>query len=451
MATIKLEQAQPKQIEFMKLKNRYVGYGGARGGGKSWAVRAKCVLMCSKHDGLRCVIIRKTYKDLNNNHIEPLKAVLRECIQEKKVKYNAETHTFTFWNGSTIECAYCATESDLEHFQGIEYDVIVLDEATQHTYTVFSNLTACLRGRENLPKRIYLTCNPGGVGHEWVKRLFVDRAFLPDEDPEDYAFVRALATDNAYNGKDYMKMLNQLQEPLRSAWRDGLWDVFVGQYFPEWDLDALSVPCFEIPDHWCISMSIDYGLDCFAPIWYATDEGGTDYIIREYSAKNTIIRDAARLIHEIETDMGLDDRKIRRYAPPDLWNRKSDSGLSTIDIFNQYDLRFVKADNDRITGWLAVKERISKGSLKIFEGRANQLSYCMRLLQHDDVRINDVAKDPHEITHLPDSLRYFLIMRGRKVKTTPVRYSNNIIDRRGIVRAPKRPMKVNVSGMKGGW
>lgn len=450
MATIKLEKPQPRQIEFMQQTARFVGYGGARGGGKSWALRAKLIGMCCKYSGLRCLIIRKSYKELLDNHINQIKAILAECIAEKKVRYDSEQHRFEFWNGSSINCGYCACQSDLEQYQGIDYDIIALDEATNYEEEVFLKLGACLRGRVHLPKRFYLTCNPGGVGHEWVKRLFITKEYKPDEDPNDFVFVKALATDNDYNGKEYMKMLNQLPEPLRSAWRDGNWETFVGQYFPEWDLEKLEIKQTEIPEHWNISMSIDYGLDCFAPIWYGTDENGIDYLIKEYSAKDTIIPEAARLIKEIENGLGIDGRRIKRYAPPDLWNRKSDTGLSTIDMFRQCDLNFIKADNNREAGWMAVKTRLAQNKLKIFQGRGNQLSYCMRLLQHDEVRVNDVAKNPHDITHLPDSLRYFCIMRTQKAKITPVRTSANIIDQRGSTVVRRSGFRVNLSGLKGG-
>ena len=367
------------------------------------------------------------------------------------MKYDAEQHSFEFWNGSKIKCGYCSCRADLKHHQGIDYDIIALDEATMYEEYVFDELCACLRGRTHLPKRFYLTCNPGGVGHEWVKRLFIDREFKPDEDPEDYVFIKSLATDNDYNGKEYMKMLNKLPEPLRSAWRDGNWDTFVGQYFPEWELSEYETDITAIPDHWQISMSIDYGLDCFAPIWYATDENGVDYIIKEYSAKDIIIPQAANLIREIESGLDIENRKIRRYAPPDLWNRKSDTGLSTIDMFRQQGLIFLKADNNREAGWLAIKTRLANGKLKIFRGRANQLSHCMRLLQHDEIRVNDVAKNPHDITHLPDSLRYYIIMRTSKVKTPTQYTSANHIDNRGEKPRRTGTVRVNISGLKGGF
>ncbi len=451
MATIRLEQPQPRQLEFMRCKARFVGYGGARGGGKSWALRAKLIGMCCKHSGLKCLIIRQTYSDLLSNHIEQMKEILAECIAEKKVRYDSEQHCFEFWNGSTIKCSYCACKADTKHFQGIDYDIIALDEATQHEEYVFDELCACLRGRTHLPKRIYMTCNPGGIGHEWVKRLFITKEYKPDEDPNDFAFIKSLATDNDFNGKEYMKMLNRLPEPLRSAWRDGNWDTFVGQYFPEWDLPSLETDITEIPEHWNISMSIDYGLDCFAPIWYATDENGIDYIIKEYSAKDIIIPEAARIINEIESSLNIENRRIRRFAPPDLWNRKSNTGLSTIDMFRQCGINFIKADNNREAGWLAIKTRLSNGKLKIFKGRANQLSHCMRLLQHDEIRVNDVAKNPHDITHLPDSLRYYIIMRTSKVKVPEKRVSANLIDQRGNEKVRRNGFRINVSGFKGGY
>lgn len=98
-------------------------------------------------------------------------------------RYVDKTKEFQFPNGSIIKLGYCQSESDVLQYQGQEYDIIFLDEATQFTEYQFETLTACLRGANDFPKRMYLTCNPGGIGHEWVKRLFVSKRYRQNEKP----------------------------------------------------------------------------------------------------------------------------------------------------------------------------------------------------------------------------------------------------------------------------
>ncbi len=181
----------PKQRQFMLAKTRFVAYGGARGGGKSWAVRQKAKLLALNYAGIKELILRRTFPELRENHILPLNVDLTNIA-----KYKETDKSFTFPNGSRLKFGYCDAESDVLQYQGQEYDVIFLDEATQFTEFQYNALTACLRGANGLPKRMYLTCNPGGVGHEWVKRLFIDKKYRPTENPDDYTFIAARVYDN---------------------------------------------------------------------------------------------------------------------------------------------------------------------------------------------------------------------------------------------------------------
>ena len=110
---IDLGEPQAKQLEFMQARSLYVAYGGARGGGKSWALRTKYIGACLKHAGLKCLLIRQTYKDLYLNHIVEFEKTLKPLIDAKLVKHDKENHIFRFWNESFIACGYCATASDL--------------------------------------------------------------------------------------------------------------------------------------------------------------------------------------------------------------------------------------------------------------------------------------------------------------------------------------------------
>ena len=226
------------QRRFFAEKHKYVAFGGARGGGKSWAVRVKAVLLCERSPGIKVMIVRKTYPELRANHIVPLCALLRcgAAEGEALAGYNDARKEISFPNGSVILFRHCAADRDADRFQGTEVDVLFVDEATQQTEERMDRLKACVRGVNAFPKRIYYTCNPGGVGHGWVKRLFLDRRFHSGERAEDYAFIRSLVTDNAAllrADPDYVRQLEALPPKLREAWLHGNWDIFEGQFFEE--------------------------------------------------------------------------------------------------------------------------------------------------------------------------------------------------------------------------
>ncbi|MBR3844329.1 MAG: terminase family protein, partial [Clostridia bacterium] len=125
--TISIPPPNPKQRLFLADTHRHVAYGGARGGGKSWAVRVKALLLCLQHPGIKVLIVRKTYRELINNHVIPLTAMIPPSV----AVYNKTDKVFSFCNGSTIWFGYCNADSDLDQYQGAEYDVIFFDEATQ--------------------------------------------------------------------------------------------------------------------------------------------------------------------------------------------------------------------------------------------------------------------------------------------------------------------------------
>ena len=277
--TLTLGAPQPAQQPFFDARQRFVCYGGARGGGKSWCVRQKAVLLAARWNGIRVLILRRTLVELRENHIRILRSMLNGIAA-----YKATDKVFEFPNGSVIAFGYCDSESDVDQYQGQEYDVVFLDEATQFTEYQFSTLTACVRGANDFPKRMYLTCNPGGVGHAWVKRLFVDRQFKASERPEDYVFYRAKVTDNQIlmeKDPDYVRQLDNLPPGLREAWRDGDWDVFVGQYFTEWNRETHVCEAFQPPEWWRWYISIDYGLDMLAALLIGVDDIGKAYVVGE--------------------------------------------------------------------------------------------------------------------------------------------------------------------------
>lgn len=406
----------PKQIKFIKSTARYTGYGGARGGGKTWVIIRKSVALSLSYPGIKILMMRKTYKELQETIIEPMMSFINSASRNKQpagdmiARYNATVRAIYFLNGSKITFGHLQHSSDITEYQGAEYDVIFMDEATHFTEWEFRVLGATLRGVNDFPKRFYLTCNPGGVGHQWVKRLFVTKDYEPGENPKDYLFIPATVEDNEAlmkSSPEYIQMLDQMPPDLRAAHRYGDWDALSGQFFGEVKPHTHFCEPFAIPATWPHYRCFDYGLDMFACFWYAIDETGRKYVYREYYESNLTVSDAAAAALNL-TSKG---EKIEyNVAPPDMWNRSRESGRTQAQTFAENGLPLVKANNNRVQGWMALKEDLKlrpdgKPGLLFFTSCPHIMS-DLQALQHDAKNASDVAKEPHDITHGPDAIRY---------------------------------------------
>ena len=398
----------------------------------------KACLLCLNYPGIKCMIIRKTYPELQENHINPLTELLR-CYHpdknERIANYNDAKKNITFPNGSRILFRYCSNDADAQRFQGTEVDILFIDEATHQTEERYKKLVACVRGVNGFPKRVYLTCNPGGEGHGWVKRLFVDREYDKNENPDDYMFIQSKVTDNIAlmeTNPDYIRQLEALPEHLRRAWLDGDWDAFIGQYFPEFNRSKHVIDPFPIPKEWRRWRVFDYGLDRLACLWVAMDSARNVYVYRELGESNMPISAAAKAM----IDMTEADEDIyATFAPPDMWSRSQETGRDKAQIFYENGLSLYKAFNDREAGWLAVKELLKVDSngearLKIFSN-CRELIKCLPALQIDQKRPTDCATEPHDITHMPDALRYYAASWARPIeaeKPKKVKYSPSLLE-----------------------
>lgn len=389
---------------------------------------------------------------MDENHIQP---ICNAVIPLGIAKYNNQNHRLSFINGSTIQFGNWEGEESERHYNGLEYDWIFLDEATQFTERTFNYLGGCLRGVNDIPKRMYLTCNPGGVGHNWVKRLFIDRRYKTDsenpeenENPEDYTFIFATVEDNEFLMKSsplYLRNLANMPEDVRRAYRYGDWDAIGGNYFKEFSRNVHVVRRFSIPEHWERYRCFDYGLDMFSCFWFSIDTDGRLWFYRHYEHKDLIISEAAKQALE---HTPMTERVRATYAPPDMWNRVKETGRTMADVFAENGLPLIKSDNNRVQGHMLMKEmlaekpvtdpfvreRFKKDSLPMLmfmDSVADKVFSDIESIQADEDNPNDCAKTPHDVTHAVDGIRYGIIprvMAAQEIQQAVVRDEDEPMD-----------------------
>lgn len=437
-----------KQETFLNSKAFETLFGGAAGGGKSFGQLVDAFLFALQYAKSKQIIFRRTFADLEKSLIR----VSLELYPKEIASYNSSKHTWTFKNRSVIDFGYIDNEKDVYQYQSAEYDIIRFDELTHFTEYMYVYMISRCRGANKFPKGIKSSTNPGGVGHSWVKKRFIDigepnkihSCILESGQTTTRVFIPSLVQDNKFllaSDPDYIKRLDNLPEKERKALKYGDWEIYDGVFFPEFTRRTHVVEPFKIPEHWNRYISIDYGLDMFAVLFHAIDTNGEDYIYNEIHKSNLIVSEAAKLLKTYP-----DYKKVKYiYAPPDLWNRRNDTGKSAAEIFWENGVHLTKCSADRVNGWLAVKEwvklyetideqtgeTIKKSKLHVFNHCVNIIANLPEI-QRDDKNPNDCATEPHELTHITDSLRYFCISRPIKTieKVKPIeKYFNFEIDR----------------------
>lgn len=395
---------QPKQKEFLRSIEAYpvTLFGGARGGGKSHGMRAIMLYRRFKYPGSKGAIFRKTYPELEANHIRPI----FQTYPELKKFWNEQKKLITFPNGSTLQFCHCASESDVDLYQGREYHDLAIDEAGQWDEATFRKLHGSNRSANpGIKPRALLTANPGGIGHAWLKRLFVEKRFNERERAEDYNFIQSLVQDNQAlleNDPDYVHRLNaEPNEALRKAFLYGDWDIFAGQFFAEIRRDIHFIKPFDPPKHWNKFGAYDFGFNHPAAFgWFAIDEDGNIYMYRELIKAQTRVDQFIAELKRFPDTMRLDYIK----AGLDCWANKgvvrTGSPPTIAEEFLTNGLILSKASTDRINGANQVRNYLAWKDLPT--GRTQPRFYvmqncpvtfdCLSRMQHDPDRIEDVLK-----------------------------------------------------------
>ena len=413
------------QTNFLAASEREVFYGGARGGGKSYAMLVDPLRFCHKEHH-RCLLLRRSMPELRDmiNHSQRLypKAY-------PGTKWREQEKEWRFPSGARIEFGYAENLTDVLRYQGQSYTWIGVDELPQYpTPEIYNFLRSSLRSVDpEIPVFMRATGNPGNIGSGWVKDMFIDPSepgkpfdvivdTMAGEKKITRRFIPAKLYDNPYltQTDDYLIMLSSLPEVQRKQFLEGDWNAFENSAFPEFDpLKHVTEP-FEIPRNWHRFRTCDWGYSSPACcLWIAIDFDNNLWVYREFYTRRMTADIFAKKILETEIN------EYVRYGVLDssTWARRGDVGPSIAETMIKEGCRWRPSDRSpgsRINGKLelhkrfSISERTEEPSLKIFNTCRNLLR-TLPLLPVDKNNPEDV--DTNVEDHAYDALRYGAMSR----------------------------------------
>jgi len=406
------------QTDFLAAPEKDVLYGGAAGGGKSYAMLID-PLRFAHRSAHRALILRRSMPEL------------RELIDKSRelypkafpgCKYKEVEKLWNFPSGAKVEFGFLERDADVYRYQGQAYSWIGFDEIT-HLPTEFGWNYLASRLRTTDPEIIpYMRCtaNPGGVGATWVKKRYID-PYPPNEsfvgeDNLTRKFIPARLDDNPYLAKDgrYEEMLKALPATQRRQLLEGNWDVNEGAAFTEFEIDIHVVTPFEIPISWERVKGIDYGYASESScIWGAVDPSdGTLIIYRELYQKGLTGVDLGERITQMELG---DPYSVQGVLDTAAWARTGTTGPTVGESLVRAGHKLRRADKNRIQGKIQIHEY-----LKVQQSgrpRLQILNTCPNLIRELQSipldRSNPEDVDTHAPDHAYDALRYLIMSRPR--------------------------------------
>ena len=416
--TVVFKANEGPQTEFLAAGELDVLYGGAAGGGKSYAMLVDPLRYCHKPVH-RALILRRSMPEL------------RELIDKSRelypkafpgCKFREVEKLWNFPSGAKIEFGFLERDADVYRYQGQAYSWIGFDEIT-HLPTEFGWNYLASRLRTTDPEIVpYLRCtaNPGGVGAHWVKKRYVDpyepnKAF-EGSDGLTRKFIPARLDDNPYLAEDgrYEQMLKALPAVQRKQLLEGNWDITEGAAFAEFDPDFHVIPPFQIPVGWERVKGIDYGYASeSACVWGAIDPSDRTLIIyRELYQKNLTGVDLAQLITQMEIE---DPFSVAGVLDTAAWNRTGTTGPTVGETLVRAGHKLRRADKNRIQGKIQIHEYLKvqqsgRPRIQIFSNCPNLIRE-LQSIPLDKSNPEDV--DTHAQDHAYDALRYLIMSRPK--------------------------------------
>lgn len=380
-----------------------VGFGGARGGGKShWLICQACIDDAQRAPGLKILILRKVGKANKENFEDIRLRVLRGVPHT----YNRSEGVLIFANGSRVILGHFQNEGDIDAYLGLEYDIIGVEEATTLTASKVKAIRTCCRtSKKGWRPRMYFTTNPGNTGHAWFKQRFIVPQRTGSE--KDTRFIQSTVSDNPAVNKEYRETLETLTGWQREAWLNGSWDVAAGQYFTEFSFTKHTRPASDlqaIPGA-KFYLALDYGYTHFTVAHLLMVYEGQRILLGEYKARRTPVETNAAGVLKMLEEFGLSFADLEKaVAGRDIFAKgrlgRAKAGEDERSIAEQYEefgLKFEPANDDRVNGAGEILQRLGDEvngipSSLIISQQCELLLDQLPAMEHNPHRPEDVLK-----------------------------------------------------------
>ena len=408
----------PRQREFMRAvgRHRYVLFGGAAGGGKSFSLRWTLVWLLTRwaakgHRNVRVGLFCEDYPALKERQLSKVEIEFPEWLGKMRTADHEYRLNPEFGSGTIA----FRNLDDPTKYQSSEFAAIAVDELTKNDLNTFNFLRMRLRWPEVEDTRFFGATNPGGKGHQWVRGFWIDRSFPTEMEhlKDEFAFVQSKAKDNPHLAESYIDGLRSLPEHLRKAYLEGSWDIFEGQAFGEWEYNRHTEEPFAIPASWMRFRSMDWGFSKpYSVHWHAVDEDGVIHTYRElYGCRDGVpdvgTQETADAVAERVALLEKGEPISYGVADPAIWS-KTGVGPSIAEEFTRKGVHWMPADNNRLAGWNQIHKRLRDGSWKIFR-TCRHLIRTLPALTFDPFKVEDV--NTREEDHAADGCRYGLMTR----------------------------------------
>lgn len=433
----------PKQIEATNVADahKYTLFGGSAGPGKSYWLRWYMVRTLIKWGkeynitGIRAAMFCEDYPTLKDRQISKMEVEFPMWLGKIK---ETKTDGLAFYIDEQFggHVLMLRNLDDPSKYLSSEFAMIGIEEMTQNEEMKFHRLRSRLRWTGIPEPKFIAATNPGGIGHEWVKKYFVDRQF-PDyeKEGEKFAYVPAKPTDNPHLAASYILTLQSLPERMRKAYLEGSWDIFEGMFFTEWDPTIHVCDPFDIPETWRKIRGIDPSgrSGTTSSHIYALSDDGTVYVISEHYKAGLDIDQHAREIkamaegHDIKYTV-IDSAAFSKLGMPE----------STVEIFERYGVTdLIPADKKRIPGWNVVHQYL-RPNIETGKPRLIIFRNCYGMIKEIPMAMHDTRdnKNPEDVmdfwdgaSHLDslDDLRYTLQTVREQVAPQPVNRMEKIM------------------------